>query len=267
VRPALQAAAAAVDDAHPCTRQPAEVSDLARSLAVSSPTVAGDLDVLEATFHDSTSPAVRRERPEAADEESKLYVRDTGLLHHLAGLRQPSELAAWPRREHSFEGLVIENWRRGPAVRSSSPICSLAHAGGAEVDLLIADGRRIIPVEVKLGAAVDGRSLHGLRQCMAISRCGAASWCTPELSGAPSTPDRFSSVGRRCSRARSSVGRQRAERARDHVQGAAHASEAIGRAAVTPKSPEPILASCRGTAVRRSKVTRRPRCRSATLTR
>ena len=38
---------------------------------------------------------------------------------------------------------------------------------GAEVDLLIADGRRIVPVEIKLGAAVDGRSLHGLRQCMA----------------------------------------------------------------------------------------------------
>ena len=38
---------------------------------------------------------------------------------------------------------------------------------GAEVDLLIADGRRIIPIEIKLGAAVDGRSLHGLRQCMA----------------------------------------------------------------------------------------------------
>jgi len=35
------------------------------------------------------------------------------------------------------------------------------------VDLLIADGRRIHPVEVKLGASVDPRSLSGLRQCMA----------------------------------------------------------------------------------------------------
>lgn len=38
---------------------------------------------------------------------------------------------------------------------------------GAEVDLLIVDGRRILPIEIKLGAAVEPRALAGLRQCMA----------------------------------------------------------------------------------------------------
>jgi len=28
------------------------------------------------------------------------------------------------------------------------------------------DGRRILPIEIKLGAALDPRSLAGLRQCM-----------------------------------------------------------------------------------------------------
>jgi predicted AAA+ superfamily ATPase len=37
---------------------------------------------------------------------------------------------------------------------------------GAEVDLLIVSGRRILPVEIKLGAAVDQYALAGLRQCM-----------------------------------------------------------------------------------------------------
>jgi predicted AAA+ superfamily ATPase len=37
---------------------------------------------------------------------------------------------------------------------------------GAEVDLLIVEGRRTLPVEIKLGASVDPRSLAGLRQCM-----------------------------------------------------------------------------------------------------
>ena len=39
------------------------------------------------------------------------------------------------------------------------------HAG-AEVDLLIVEGRRILPIEIKLGAAVDHYAVAGLRQCM-----------------------------------------------------------------------------------------------------
>jgi predicted AAA+ superfamily ATPase len=37
---------------------------------------------------------------------------------------------------------------------------------GAEVDLLIVEGQRILPVEIKLGAAVDHYAIAGLRQCM-----------------------------------------------------------------------------------------------------
>jgi hypothetical protein len=39
------------------------------------------------------------------------------------------------------------------------------HAG-AEVDLLIRDGRRVVPIEIKLGAAVDRHGIAGLRHCM-----------------------------------------------------------------------------------------------------
>jgi hypothetical protein len=144
------------------------VADLARSLAVSSHTVAGDLDVLEATF------MIRRLQPYFANvqkrltKSAKLYIRDTGLLHFLAGLRQPAELEAWPRRGHSFEGLVIEElaaWAHRTIVRPE--LFFWRTQAGAEVDLLIADGQRLIPVEIKLGSTVDARSLNGLRQCMA----------------------------------------------------------------------------------------------------
>jgi hypothetical protein len=32
--------------------------------------------------------------------------------------------------------------------------------------LLIVEGRRILPIEIKLGAAVDHYAIAGLRQCM-----------------------------------------------------------------------------------------------------
>jgi hypothetical protein len=37
---------------------------------------------------------------------------------------------------------------------------------GAEVDLLIIEGRRILPIEIKLGAAINHHAVAGLRQCM-----------------------------------------------------------------------------------------------------
>lgn len=97
----------------------------------------------------------------------KLYIRDTGLLHFLAGLRQPRELATWHRRGASFEGMVIEELVALAARHLVRPeIFFWRTQAGAEVDLLIVDGRRILPIEIKLGAAVDHYAVAGLRQCM-----------------------------------------------------------------------------------------------------
>ena len=143
------------------------VSDLARSLGVSPHTVAADLEVLEQTF------LVRRLRPWHANVQKrltkspKLYMRDTGLLHLLAGLRTPEELSSWSRRGASFEGLVIEELVVRASLQAVRPEAFFWRTqAGAEVDLLLVHGRRMVPVEVKLGVSVDGRALAGLKQCM-----------------------------------------------------------------------------------------------------
>jgi hypothetical protein len=143
------------------------LSDLARSLSVSFHTVADHLDVLEGTF------AIRRLPPFFANvqkrltKSSKVYVRDTGILHLLAGLRRPQDLATWARRGHSFEGLVVEEIAALATERIVRPeLFFWRTQAGAEVDLLVRDGRRIVPIEIKLGAAADRRSVASLRQCM-----------------------------------------------------------------------------------------------------
>lgn len=144
------------------------VSDLARSLAVSSHTIDGDLDVLEQTF------MIRRLRPYFANvqkrltKSAKLYIRDTGLLHFLAGLRAPRELQTWSRRGASFEGYVIEEIiaRANSRLVRPEPFYWRTQAG-AEADLLLVHGRHVTPYEIKAGSTVEPRSLAGLRQCMA----------------------------------------------------------------------------------------------------
>lgn len=143
------------------------VSDLARSLAVSVHTVNSHLDVLESTF------MIRRLRPYFANVQKrmtkspKVYIRDTGLLHFLAGLRQPRDLDTWSRKGSSFEGLVIEELAGLASDRLVRPETYFWRTqAGAEVDLLIVSGKRILPIEIKFGAAVDQYAVAGLRQCM-----------------------------------------------------------------------------------------------------
>lgn len=143
------------------------VSDLARSLAVSSHTIAGDLDVLDGAFMLRRLPPYYANVQKRLTKSVKLYVRDTGLLHFLAGLRRPPELATWPKRGASFEGLVIEELAALAARRLVRPeLFFWRTQAGAEVDLLIVEGRRILPVEIKTGSAVDRYAVAGLRQCM-----------------------------------------------------------------------------------------------------
>jgi uncharacterized protein len=143
------------------------VSDLARSLGVSVPTVARDLDVLEGVF------LIRRLYPYHANIQKrltkcpKLYLRDSGILHLLGGLRNPNELATWPRRGASFEGLVVQEISALARERVVRPgVFFWRTEAGGEVDLLIVDGQRVIPIEIKLGATVDHHALRGLRACM-----------------------------------------------------------------------------------------------------
>jgi predicted AAA+ superfamily ATPase len=113
----------------------------ARTLGVSEPTVRRYLDLLESVF------MVRLLRPwhenlqKRQVKSPRVYVRDTGLLHHLLGIRSLNDLWSHPKSGSSWEGYVIEE-----VVRMVQPdeVYFWATHGGAELDLLMfKDGRRI----------------------------------------------------------------------------------------------------------------------------
>ena len=71
----------------------------------------------------------------------KIYFRDSGLLHHLLGIRSEKELLTHNKVGASWEGYVIEE-----IIRHLAPdeLYFWATHGGAELDLLlIKDGRRL----------------------------------------------------------------------------------------------------------------------------
>jgi predicted AAA+ superfamily ATPase len=142
-------------------------SDLARSLGVSSPTITHYLDVLEGAYMIRRLPPFFANVQKRLTKSPKIYIRDSGLLHFLAGLREPRDLDGWSRRGASFEGLVIEELITRTLRRWVRPqIHFWRTRAGGEVDLLLGAGRRLVPVEIKLSTTVERRDLVGLRQCM-----------------------------------------------------------------------------------------------------
>jgi len=118
----------------------------ARSLGVSEPTVRRYLDILSGVF------MVRQLLPWHANlkkrqvKAPKIYFRDTGLLHHLLGIRSDKELLGHPKCGSSWEGYVIEE-----TIKATEPdeLYYWATHSGAEIDLVLIKNGRMLGVECK----------------------------------------------------------------------------------------------------------------------
>lgn len=110
-------------------------SRLAAGLQVSSPTVSRYIDLL----HDLL--LVRRLKPfhhnggKRLVKSPKVYVRDSGLVHALLGLRTFNDLSGHPVNGTSWEGMVIENLLASAPERTTASFYRTAV--GAEIDLLL----------------------------------------------------------------------------------------------------------------------------------
>lgn len=76
----------------------------------------------------------------------KVYIRDTGILHSLLGLKSEAEILRHPRCGASWEGYVIDE-----VIRSVEPddVYFWATHNGAEIDLVFSKGGRMYGVECK----------------------------------------------------------------------------------------------------------------------
>jgi predicted AAA+ superfamily ATPase len=126
---------------------------LAGGLSVSAPTVTGYIDLLVDLL------LVRRLRPFAANvgkrlvKSPRVYVRDSGIVHALLGIRDFDELAGHPIVGASWEGFVIEN------ILAAAPEDTMSSfyrtTGGAEIDLVLELPAKngLWAIEVKRGLA------------------------------------------------------------------------------------------------------------------
>ena len=126
-------------------------SRLASGFGVSAPTVQHYLEILEATYMVRRLPPLHVNLGKRLVKSPKIYLRDSGLLHALLGIRSLDELAGHPVVGPSWEGWVLEQ-----IAQLLSPQWQLSFyrtATGAEMDVVAERGERRIGFEIKLSSA------------------------------------------------------------------------------------------------------------------
>lgn len=142
-------------------------SALGSSLGVSHHTLLRHVDVLEAVYLVRRLPPYFRNIGKRLTKAPKVYLRDSGLLHHLLNISSTQELANHPSRGASWEGFVIEDvLRRERVARPATQAYFWRTAAGAEIDLLLDRGAERVAVEVKVGRGDDARAVRVLREAM-----------------------------------------------------------------------------------------------------
>jgi len=124
---------------------------LARDVGISVPTVVKWLNVLEASF------IIFRLRPyynnfgKRQTKSPKIYFSEPGLVSYLLGIRDPSQLYSHPLVGHIFENMVVVEAIKHRINQGLEPDCWFYRnsSGSVEVDLIIEDGGKLYPREIK----------------------------------------------------------------------------------------------------------------------
>ncbi|MBI5447471.1 MAG: ATP-binding protein [Gammaproteobacteria bacterium] len=123
-------------------------SEMARSLSVSDKTIRHYLDILCGTF------MIRELKPYFTNlkkrqvKSSKIYLRDSGILHALVGISDKNSLLTYPKLGASWEGLAIEEIIRHHHAREEECYFWATHSG-AELDLCLESKGQLIGFECK----------------------------------------------------------------------------------------------------------------------
>jgi predicted AAA+ superfamily ATPase len=117
-----------------CHGQTWNAAELAQSMGVSPATVNRYRDLLEGTFMARVLQPWHENLAKRQIKSPKVYLRDSGLLHHLLGISKMLELRSHPRYGASWEGFALEQCL---IVFGDRDAYFWATQRGAELDLLL----------------------------------------------------------------------------------------------------------------------------------
>ena len=125
-------------------------ASLGNAVGIDGKTAQHWLSILEASFLIFRLPPFHRNTGKRLVKSPKIYFTETGLLCHLLGLEEPSQIARDPLVGQIFENLVVVEALKARFNAARTPnLHFFRDAQGHEIDLLVEDGRRLTGLEIK----------------------------------------------------------------------------------------------------------------------
>jgi predicted AAA+ superfamily ATPase len=146
------------------TGQVLVISALARDAKLTTGTAGRYLALLEASFLIRRLPPFLKNRSSRLIKSPKLYVVDSGLAAHLAGVTEIATGTDDLMRGALFETYVAQNI--AALLEAHQPDAQLTYwheQGRHEVDFVIESGRNVVALEVKVATRWSAADLAGLR--------------------------------------------------------------------------------------------------------
>lgn len=100
----------------------------------------------------------------------KLFFYDAGLVSWLLGIRTHEQLETHPLRGNIFETFIISEIFKSRLNRGEQPTFSFwRDSNGNEIDLIIEQGAKLMPVEIKSGRTLTRDSFAGLEKWCSLA--------------------------------------------------------------------------------------------------
>ncbi len=153
------------------TAQLTNLSALASDCGVTHNTAKAWLSVLEASYIVHLLQPHHRNFDKRLVKTPKLYFCDTGLACWLLGIRAPAQLDS-----HAQRGALFETWAVGELLKArynrglESNLYFWRDRSGNEVDVVIEEGVKLTPVEIKAGQTVSSDYFRGLERWQAMAK-------------------------------------------------------------------------------------------------
>ncbi len=147
------------------TGQILHLQEITQEVGVSFPTGKRWLSILEASFVVYLLRPYHRNFGKRMIKSPKIYFLDTGLASFLVGLHSQEHLLASPMAGHLFETAIVSELIKGYTNEGiNPPLYFWRSHDGLEVDVLVEDNLRLIPIEIKLSATMSPEHIRGLKK-------------------------------------------------------------------------------------------------------
>lgn len=144
-------------------------ASLANDVGVSGATIKNWISVLKASFIIFELQPFFEIIGKRLIKSPKIFFSDVGLAALLLGIHSEEQASRDPLRGSLYENLLIADILKGALNRGMRPeVFFFRDSHGNELDLLIKNEGRLIPVEIKSGATFSTEFLKGLERLQAL---------------------------------------------------------------------------------------------------